>query len=128
MKAGQSPEPVKKPVVEVPSVKSVLEKVQNRLTGDEDARKKAEADEAVRAAAKEGDLSEFSLFKPPADKKSVEKAASDRTYVVQPGDTLMRIATLFYGDSGKWKRIRDANRTQIDPDGRVRAGQIVIIP
>jgi len=128
MKAGKSPEPLKKPVVEVPSVKSVLEKVQNRLTGDEDARKKAEADEAVRAAAKEGDLSEFSLFKAPDDNKKLDKSDSDRTYVVQPGDTLMRISARFYGDSSKWKRIRDANRTQIDPDGRVRAGQIVIIP
>ncbi len=128
MKAGDAPSAVKKPVVEVPSVKSVLERVHTRLTGEEAAKKKAEADQEVRAAAKEGDLSEFSLFKPPADKEKTDKTGIERTYVVQPGDTLMRIATRFYGDTTNWKKIRDANRAQIDPDGRVRAGQIILIP
>jgi len=54
--------------------------------------------------------------------------AEPRTYTVQPGDTLFRIAERYYGDSTHWKRIRDANRTRIDPDGRVRAGQILVIP
>jgi nucleoid-associated protein YgaU len=128
MKVGESLEPVKKPMVKVPSVKSVLEKVQTRLTGDEVARKKAEADKAVREAAKEGDLSEFSLFKTLNGKKKVKTPVSERTYVVQPGDTLMRIATRFYGDPVKWNKIRNANRAEIDPDGRVRAGQIILIP
>jgi|GEM_PF-763469 len=54
--------------------------------------------------------------------------AEPRMYVVLPGDTLFRIAEKFYGDSTQWKKIRDANKTNIDPDGRVRAGQILIIP
>jgi len=128
MKAGDSPPPVKKPVVEVPSVKSVLEKVQTRLTGEDAANKKAAADQEVRAAAKTADLSEFSLFKPPAGKEKTDKTGNEQTYVVQPGDTLMRISTRFYGDTTNWKKIRDANRAQIDPDGRVRAGQIILIP
>ncbi len=53
---------------------------------------------------------------------------SVQTYVVQPGDTLFRIAEKFYGDSGQWKKLRDANRNRIDPDGRVRAGQILLVP
>ncbi|MBO7654724.1 MAG: LysM peptidoglycan-binding domain-containing protein, partial [Kiritimatiellae bacterium] len=49
-------------------------------------------------------------------------------YVVQPGDNLFRVAERFYGDTTKWKKIRDANRTRIDPDGRIRAGQSILIP
>lgn len=51
-----------------------------------------------------------------------------QTYVVQPGDSLFRIAEKIYGDSAQWKKLRDANRTRIDPDGRVRAGQILLVP
>ncbi|MFA7172204.1 MAG: LysM peptidoglycan-binding domain-containing protein [Kiritimatiellia bacterium] len=128
MKAGESPQPVQRPVVDVPSVKSVLEKVQTRLTGEDTKKKKEESDKIVREAAKQGDLSEFSLFKAPSDKTKTDKTENLRTYVVQPGDTLMRISTRFYGGTANWKKIRDANRAQIDPDGRVRAGQIIIIP
>ncbi|MBP5226433.1 MAG: LysM peptidoglycan-binding domain-containing protein [Kiritimatiellae bacterium] len=53
---------------------------------------------------------------------------SMRVYVVQPGDTLFRVSERFYGDTTKWKKIRDANRTRIDPDGRIRAGQSILIP
>lgn len=54
--------------------------------------------------------------------------ANPRTYVVQPGDTLMRVSQKYYGDATQWKRIRDANRANIDPDGRIRAGQTIIVP
>ena len=128
---------VKKPVVEVPSVKSVLQKVEKRLTGDAAEAsdtstkpavdKKAQRDKEVRESAADGDLSEFSLFNTNTEDKKKSTDAK-QTYVVQPGDTLMRISTRFYGDGTKWKRIRNANRGQIGPDGRVRAGQIILIP
>lgn len=60
--------------------------------------------------------------------KNSRVGGEPRTYVVQPGDTLFRVAEKFYGDSTLWKRIRDANRTRIDPDGRIRAGQIISVP
>ena len=50
------------------------------------------------------------------------------TYVVQPGDTLTTIAARFYGSRGKWRDIRDANRTIISSDGRVNAGQTIKLP
>ena len=53
---------------------------------------------------------------------------SDKTYVVQPGDSLFRVAERFYGDATQWKKIREANRARIDPDGRIRAGQIIVVP
>lgn len=55
--------------------------------------------------------------------------ASSTTYVVQPGDTLSRIAGRVYGDSKKWQIIYDANRAALPggPQG-VRVGQTLIIP
>ena len=42
--------------------------------------------------------------------------------------TLMRISAKFYGTNRKWREIRDANRTVISTDGRVRAGQVIKLP
>lgn len=50
------------------------------------------------------------------------------TYTVEEGDTLMRISAKFYGTNRKWREIRDANRTVISSDGRVRAGQVIKLP
>ena len=71
----------------------------------------------------------LSLFGRGEKKEKAAKAPGEmRTYVVQPGDTLFRVAEKYYGDSTHWKKIRDANRTRIDPDGRIRAGQIIVVP
>ena len=53
------------------------------------------------------------------------------TYVVQPGDTLSRIARQFYGDAWatSWQRIHEANRDVIGDDpGRLRVGMTLQIP
>ena len=50
-----------------------------------------------------------------------------KTYVVQEGETLTQIARRFYG-APEWRKIREANKATIDPDGRVRAGQTIILP
>lgn len=50
------------------------------------------------------------------------------TYVVQEGDTLYKIAVRFYGTSSAWKKIREANKTIVSTDGRVRKGQTLILP
>ena len=74
-------------------------------------------------------LSALSLFGQDGRKeKKPRREGAHRTYVVQPGDTLFRVAEKFYGDATQWKRIREANRTRIDPDGRIRAGQIIVVP
>jgi nucleoid-associated protein YgaU len=48
---------------------------------------------------------------------------------VAEGDTLATIAEKFYGDSGQWRRIYDANRSAIgeNPDA-VRIGTTLRIP
>jgi ABC-type amino acid transport substrate-binding protein len=53
------------------------------------------------------------------------------TYVVQPGDTLSKIARKYYGDAWatSWPRIYEANRDAIGDDpGRLRVGMTLEIP
>ncbi len=50
-------------------------------------------------------------------------------YVVQPGDTLSRIAGKVYGDSKNWQPIYDANRGALQGGPQsVRAGQTLMVP
>lgn len=148
---SEKPQPIRKPVVDAPTTESVLRKVQSRLTGGSDDPAPAARKEQSRLASGSGDsapaaqtvappppidvtpdkdaLSALSLFGQDGRKeKRTRKAGAHRTYVVQPGDTLFRVAERFYGDSTQWKRIRDANRGRIDADGRIRAGQIIEVP
>ena len=60
-------------------------------------------------------------------KKNPEPARPS-TYVVQPGDSLMKIAERFYGSRGKWRDIQRANMTTISTDGRVNAGRTIKLP
>jgi nucleoid-associated protein YgaU len=64
----------------------------------------------------------------PVVEAAVKRTPAFRTYVVQPGDTLFRIAERHYGDSSKWTMVRDANKSRLSSDGRVRVGQILLIP
>ena len=52
-----------------------------------------------------------------------------KSYTVAKGDTLGKIAAKFYGDSGQWRRIYNANRSVIGnkPDV-IRPGQELTIP
>ncbi len=61
-------------------------------------------------------------------KKQPSAASRPETYVVQPGDTLFKVSTRFYGSSHKWRAIRDANKAVIPPDGRLRAGMEIKLP
>lgn len=51
-----------------------------------------------------------------------------RTYVVRDGDTLASISRKFYQSSGRWKKIRAANRNIVDDPGKLKAGQTLVIP
>jgi nucleoid-associated protein YgaU len=62
------------------------------------------------------------------DKAQEKKRLMPETYTVEEGDTLMRISAKFYGTNRKWREIREANKTIITPDGRVRAGQVIKLP
>lgn len=52
-----------------------------------------------------------------------------RTYTVQAGDSLSRIAIRFYGDATQWTRIHAANRATIgDNPNFIRPGMRLVIP
>lgn len=87
-----------------------------RQTADD--RAKRAADEALRAEE----------ARAASERAAAEKARRPSTYVVQEGDTLYKIALRFYGRVAAWRQIRDANKTLISNDGRVRAGQTITLP
>lgn len=51
-----------------------------------------------------------------------------RTYKVQPGDSLSKIAKEFYGNANDYNRIFEANRNQLSDPDKIRAGQELVIP
>ena len=106
-----------------------------RVSSDEIKKLKAMLDEDERTskapsvAQDNGGAS--NAQKNPFLKKSEKKETKrliPETYTVEDGDTLMRISTKFYGTNRKWREIRDANKTIISSDGRVRAGQVIKLP
>lgn len=51
-----------------------------------------------------------------------------RTYKVQAGDTLSKIAKEYYGDANRYNEIFEANRSQLESPDKIRAGQELTIP
>ena len=58
------------------------------------------------------------------------EAQSDeaRSYTIQPGDSLYRIARQVYGDGGKWRQILEANRSVIPDPGNLKVGTQIVLP
>ena len=65
-----------------------------------------------------------------ADTKTTDKksGATPRTYVVREGDTLASISRKFYKSSGRWKKIRDANKSVINDPAKLKPGMTLTIP
>ncbi len=53
---------------------------------------------------------------------------SQRTYTIQPGDTLSGISQRFYGKASEYSKIVDANKETITDANKIRAGQTIVIP
>ena len=51
-----------------------------------------------------------------------------RTYTVQKGDSLWKIAKEFYGTGSAWTRIHEANRDVIDDPDVIQPGWTLKIP
>ena len=49
-------------------------------------------------------------------------------YIVQPGDTLERIAAKWLGDGSEWPRLVEANRSRIGDPNLIKPGLKLIIP
>jgi nucleoid-associated protein YgaU len=55
-------------------------------------------------------------------------AAPARTYTVQPGDTLSKIAKEHLGSANAYMKIFDANKDQLTDPDKIRPGQVLRIP
>lgn len=58
----------------------------------------------------------------------VAKAKEPRTYTVQSGDSLSRIAKRFYDDASAWERIYEANKDSMKGPHDLKLGAVLVIP
>jgi tetratricopeptide (TPR) repeat protein len=95
---------------------------------------KSEGDEELAHAAKGPAIlpaqPKDAKAKRDAARKAAQGSRGDRPaeYTVEDGDTLYKIAERFYGRTSAWTEIRNANRTVISVDGRVKAGDRIVLP
>lgn len=59
---------------------------------------------------------------PPAESPAV------KTYTVQAGDTLSKIAKQFYGNANAYMKIFEANKDQLSDPNKIQIGQVLKIP
>lgn len=55
-------------------------------------------------------------------------APEEKTYTVQPGDTLSKLAKQFYGNATSYMKIFDANKDQLSDPDKIKVGQVLKIP
>ena len=68
-----------------------------------------------------------SSLTPPAA-SAAAGSTGKRTYKVEPGDSLSKIAQHFYGKGSEYNKIFEANRDQLSDPDHVRAGMDLVIP
>ena len=74
-----------------------------------------------KPAANFSDVQSGSSSTAPADQPA-------RSYTVQSGDSLSKIAKHVYGDADKWHAIYDANRDKIKNPDLIQPGQVLSLP
>ena len=58
-----------------------------------------------------------------------EAPSAARVHVVAEGETLSSIAATLYGDASQWRRLYEANRSEIGADpGAIRVGMRLVVP
>ena len=98
-----------------------MKELQEKLESQQKAQ--AAAAKKVADAAKE-DMSSMKS----AMKEEVAASAAPRTYVIQSGDSLSKIAKEFYGNANAWPKIFEANKDKITDPNLIYPGQEIIIP
>ena len=59
---------------------------------------------------------------------ATQQQATTRTYTVQPGDTLSKIAGELLGSPGEYMKIFNANRDRLSDPNKIQPGQTLKIP
>jgi LysM repeat protein len=66
---------------------------------------------------------------PPPEPVAAEPIeAASRSYRVQAGDTLSKIAKQFYGSANEYPKIFEANRDKLSNPDKIQVGQELVIP
>ena len=60
--------------------------------------------------------------------EQAEKIKTQKFHIVQKGETLSKISSQYYGTSGKWQKILEANRQTIKDANKLNPGMKLIIP
>ena len=60
--------------------------------------------------------------------EKIARTGKERSYTVQPGDTLASISRKFYKSSVSWQRILDANSDLLSKPSDLKPGQMLVIP
>ena len=60
--------------------------------------------------------------------EKIARTGNERSYTVQPGDTLASISRKFYKSSVRWQRILDANSDILSKPSDLKPGQMLVIP
>ncbi len=81
-----------------------------------------------KLAAAEAEIQAIRQGKPSAQPAGPAASSLPRAYVVQPGDTLIRIALKVYGDGSKARGIFEANRSRLKSVNALQVGQALVIP
>ena len=102
------------------------EKARAEAEAREKARKEAEAREKVREFQAKREA-EMAAKKAELEAKAAEEAAK-LVYVVQPGDSLSKIAKEKLGNANRWPEIHELNKDQIPNPNLIRAGQELKLP
>lgn len=59
---------------------------------------------------------------------SSSPAAGTKTYTVQAGDTLSKIAKQIYGNASSYMKIFEANKDKLSDPNKIQVGQVLKIP
>ncbi len=75
------------------------------------------------------DLTVDSSLPQPAQAQAAASTSSPgKTYTVQPGDTLSKIAKEQYGNANEYNKIFEANRDKLTSPDKIQVGQDLVIP
>lgn len=64
----------------------------------------------------------------PAASAPAAAPAAAKTYTVQPGDTLSKIAQEHLGSAGAYMKIFDLNKDQLSDPDKIKPGQVLRLP
>lgn len=99
-----------------------------KLESEDELKTAAAGPAALPAQPKDAKAKREAAKKAAAEAAAKASEGRPREYTVEDGDTLYKIAERFYGRSSAWVKIRDANKTIISVDGRVKAGDRIVLP